>query len=257
MVFPFSGRGLLFTFSFSILLLFSLFAAPAAPRSALPGTVIDASASEKSLPSCQTIYGGGENCLQSENITISKSVLNPQTLKYVENLADDDPKYNPDQIAQFQITVKNTSNKSIKDIKVKDLLPQYVDCASGGTGQCDNATKIITFSINALNANEIKTFILKAKITSKNKLADKKEVICLVNQAIAIESQQKSQDNSQFCIQKNTTLATVNQTSTKGGLPVYPPAQAGITPQTGPQAAALIGLISAGLLGLILRNKTA
>jgi uncharacterized repeat protein (TIGR01451 family) len=197
---------------------------------------------------CQPIYGGGESCAQTGKITINKTVQNPQTLQYVDNLGALDPKYNPGQIVQFQITIKNTSNISIKNIEIKDRLPQYMD-----------GTKIITFNINNLNAQETQIFTLKGKVTSKNNLPEDKEIICLINQATATQNQQTSQDNSQFCIQKNlessTTTQPANPSSTKGGLPVYPPSTTNITPQTGPETIALFGLFASGLAGFMLRKK--
>lgn len=213
-----------------------------------------------SQPSCQPIYGGGENCAQTENITINKTVQNPRTLKYVDNLDTNDPKYNPDQTVLFQITVKNTSKASIKNIEVKDRLPQYVDCASGGAGQCNNAAKIIAFRIDNLNANETKSFTLKGKIVSKSNLPQGKETICLINQAVATQKQQNSQDNARFCINKNQAFSaitpSVNRTGTKGGLPVYSPSKTKTTPATGPEALAVVGLFASGFLGFLLRKNT-
>jgi len=208
---------------------------------------------------CQPIYGGGESCVQKGKVAINKTVRNPQTLQYVENLGVQDPKYSPNQTVQFQITVKNTSNTPIGNIEIKDRLPQYLDCASEVSSQCNNATKIITFTIDNLNANEIKIYTFKGKVASINNLSEDKEAICLVNQALATQNKQTSQDNSLFCIQKNEApSATTQQTnpgSTKGGLPVYPPSRTKSTPGTGPETVALFGLLASGLFGFMLRQK--
>lgn len=49
---------------------------------------------------------------------------------------------------------------------------------------------------------------------------------------------------------------TTNTTTTKGGLPVYAPAQATNTPGTGPEALGLLSLIPAAAAGIFLRRKT-
>ena len=49
--------------------------------------------------------------------------------------------------------------------------------------------------------------------------------------------------------------ANAEQT-TKGGLPVYEPTKADVTPPTGPEALALVTLIPAAALGFYLRKKT-
>ncbi len=200
---------------------------------------------------CQPIYGGGESCIQTGKVAINKTVRNPQTLQYVENLNAQDPKYSPGQTMQFQITVKNTSNTPIRNIEIKDRLPQYLDCASEAANQCNNTTKIIAFTIDNLNANEIRIYTLKGKVASISNLPEDKKTICLVNQTLATQNKQTSQDNSLFCIQKNKT----NQNTTKGGLPVYPPSKTKATPGTGPETIALFSLLASGLFGFILRQK--
>jgi hypothetical protein len=46
-----------------------------------------------------------------------------------------------------------------------------------------------------------------------------------------------------------------NAPTTKGGLPVYKPTQTTQTPETGPEAYALISLVPAAALGFYLRSK--
>lgn len=247
----------LFVYCFIWLFSFPLF--PGSIAAAQPNRNTESAINEDKLPACQPIYGGGENCIQTENIAIDKKVQNPQTLKYVDNLYANDPGYNPGQIVQFQISVKNSSNKPASNIIIKDRLPQYMDCSSEEADKCNNAAKIITLTIDNLKSNETKAFILKGKTASAPKLPAGKQTICVVNQGVATRAQQTSQDNAQFCIQKNgvssTTTPSVNQTGTKGGLSVYSPSKTKTTPPTGPETLSLLGLIAAGVLGSILRKN--
>ena len=80
--------------------------------------------------SCQPIYGGGQTCVTTGNISINKTVMNPQTNKMVDNLSINDPKYKPGFIVTFQINVTNTGNNNISRINIVDFFPQYVTFSS-------------------------------------------------------------------------------------------------------------------------------
>lgn len=205
--------------------------------------------------SCQPIYGGGQTCAQTGNVAINKTVKNPQTGKFVDNLDINDPKFNTDQATQFQITITNTGSTTMSNISVKDIFPQFV-LFMAGNGSFDSNTKTLSFDVNNLNPNESKTFDITGKIVSKDKLPTDRGVICVINQGIATSSNtgQTSQDNSQLCIQKQVT--TQVPTTTKGGLKVFPPTPVTTAPSTGPEMIPLIALIPTGLAGLILRRKT-
>ncbi len=41
--------------------------------------------------SCQAIYGGGQTCIQVGNVVINKTVKNPKTGSFVDNLNVNDP----------------------------------------------------------------------------------------------------------------------------------------------------------------------
>lgn len=225
--------------------------------SALTSPALAEVVNENNLPRCQPIYGGGPTCIQSENISINKTIQNPQTLQFEENLDINGPKYYPGQIVQFRIEVQNTSDTEIKNIKIKDSLPKYLNCLSGENQKCDKSAKTISLSLDKLNPDEAKTIILKAAIASEDQFSDNQKNICLINQINATLGNEISQDNSQFCIQKTTSLdQNTNSNKTKGGLPVYPPSKAESTPKTGPESLALFGLMASGLIGFILNKKT-
>lgn len=199
---------------------------------------------------CQPIYGGGETCVSKGNILINKTVQNPQSKGFVDNLSlSNDPKYGPDSTVTFQLTVSNTGDKELKDIDVTDSFPSYLSFVSG-PGTFDTNSKTLTFNIPSLKANESKSYTIKGKVVNSSSLPADQAVNCVVNQAKAIADRQESSDLSQFCIEKTVT-------TTKGGIPVMD-APKGLkqTPSTGPEMLALIGLIPAGLGGLYLRRKT-
>lgn len=204
--------------------------------------------------SCQPIYGGGETCVQVGNISINKTVKNPTTGSFVDNLSVNDPKYTPTSTVNFQITVTNTGNGNISSTTVKDTFPNYVTFVSGPKdGKFDSNTKVLTFTVDDLAAGVSKTFDVSAKVVDQNSLPADQGVTCVVNQVNATSNDnQQSSDNSQFCIEKPTQPGT----TTKGGLKVFPAPKVVTTPATGPEMLPLIGLIPSGLFGIFLRKKT-
>ena len=204
---------------------------------------------------CQPIYGGGETCVQVGNLSINKTVKNPSTGGFVDNLNINDPKYSPTSTVDFQITVTNTGSGNISSATVKDTLPNYVTFVSG-PGSFDANSKVLTFTVNNLGSGQSQTFNVTAKVVDQGALPANQGVTCVVNQVSATANDNmQSSDNSQFCIEKPSQPGTPS-TTTKGGLKVFPAPKVTTTPATGPEMLALIGLIPSGIAGLILRKKT-
>lgn len=197
--------------------------------------------------SCQPIYGGGQSCITTNNIVLDKKILNPQTNAMVDNLSINDPKFQPESIVTFQISITNSSNKTISNIEIKDIFPQYVNFSSG-TGNFDANNKTLSFRIQDLKSNETKVFTIKGKVVNTDQISiNQGSVICVVNQANASSDNNNfSQDNSQFCIEKTT--------ATKGGFPVLTPTEVATTPSTGAESFVLFSLIPTGAAGWLLRK---
>ncbi len=199
---------------------------------------------------CQPVYGGGQTCIQIGNILIHKTVQNPQTGAFVNNLNINDPKFAPASSVTFNITVTNTGSSTINKTTVKDTLPQFINFVSG-PGNFDSNTKVLTFDAGNLTAGESRTFTIVVKVTDEGQLPSNQGITCVVNQALVTsENGQQSSDNSQFCIQKPV------MGETKGGLKVFPAPVVTTTPPTGPEMLPLIGLIPTGVFGFILRKKS-
>lgn len=204
--------------------------------------------------SCQPIYGGGETCVQVGNLSVNKTVKNPSTGSFVDNLNVNDPKYSPTSTVAFQITVTNTGSGNISKTTVKDTLPSYVSFVSG-PGSFDANSKVLTFEVTNLNAGESQTFTVQAKVADANGLPKDQGVTCVVNQVLAKSDKMESSDNSQFCIEKPGETPKGGETTTKGGKKVFPAPKVVKTPDTGPEMIALAGLIPMGAAGLFLRRK--
>lgn len=192
---------------------------------------------------CQPIYGGGETCESTNRFVLDKKVLDPSTTStYVDNLTVNDSKYMANQIIKFQLTIKNTGNTSLNELTLTDIMPSYVKFISG-PGNYNSNNNTLTFKVLNLNPNETRVFVIEGKIVDTSALGQ--GTICnVVNQASLIFGNDESRDNSQFCIQNSgKTIAVLSTPSIKQ------------TPATGPEMFSLLGLIPAGLSGLILRKK--
>jgi uncharacterized repeat protein (TIGR01451 family) len=202
--------------------------------------------------SCQPIYGGGQTCTTSANILINKTVQNPVSGQFVDNLGISDPRFSQNQTVTFNVTVKNTGNNAIDKTIVKDALPQFVTFKSGA-GNFDANTKTLAFEVDNLAVGESRTFPIQVTVVDQNQLSSSSSINCVVNQSSAqiVSNGQTSTDNAQFCIEKKVQVAT-----TKGGLPVLAAPQMTTTPATGPEMLPLFGLIPAGGLGFFLRRKS-
>lgn len=204
---------------------------------------------------CQPIYGGGQTCVTTGKILIDKKVLHPtQKTKggilstFVDNLSINDPKYSPLQTVGFQLTVTNTGDSTLSEVKVTDIFPAYLNFVAG-PGNFDAAARTLTFNIVNLNPNESRKFNIETKVVAPDSLPSGQGVVCVVNQAGALFDNQESKDNSQFCIERKVTA--------KGGLPVVDaPKGMTKTPATGPEMLPLIGLIPAGAAGFYLRRRS-
>jgi|SRR3989344_727306 len=203
----------------------------------------------KADTSCQPIYGGGQTCIQVGNLLVNKTVKNPQSGAFVDNLSVNDPKYAPSSTVTFKITVTNTGSGNISKATVKDTLPNFVTFVSG-PGSFDANTKVLTFEVGNLGAGQSQTFDIQAKVADSGSLPADQGITCVVNQVSGTADSMQSSDNAQFCVEKLVLGVT------KGGLKVFPAPQVTTTPPTGPEMFALIGLIPAGGFGMFLRRKT-
>lgn len=196
---------------------------------------------------CEPIYGGGEVCVSKGQILINKTVKNPETGAFVENLSlSSDPKYSANGVVDFQLTLTNTGKETLNEVTVTDTFPSYVKYESG-SGTYNEGNNTLTFKVTDLQAGESRVYNVTGKITDVSNLPADQAVTCVVNQVKATSSENESSDVSQFCISKVIT-------TTKGGIEVMPAPVMSETPATGP-GLGLLALIPAGIGGFILRRK--
>lgn len=231
--------------------------------------------------SCSPIANGGKTCLTTGDFSINKTVLNPQTNKFVENLSITDPKYAPGYNISFTIVVTNKTNGELKDVTVTDTMPQYVTYVTSD-GSYDSSKKTVTFTLGTLAKGATKTYDIQGKIQDAGQLPS--SIVCVANQVLAAKGNKQASDHTQFCIAKDGSTAgnppateqVQGQNTTKGGVAATPTprsTQPGTTtkggktmgdqpqnkalPGTGPELLPLLALFPAGAAGMWLRRKAA
>jgi|SRR5581483_2322885 len=185
---------------------------------------------------CTQIYGG--NC-QPGTVTITKTVQDPQTKQFVNNLGANDDKFTPGSTVTFHIDVTNNGNTNLSSVQVVDTLPQYLSFVSG-PGSYDANTRTLTDTIGTLNANQTQELTVVGKLATTSSLPGNQGTLCLVNQATATQNGSTVMSTSQFCVALPTLSAPQRVTT---------------APPTGPEALPLLGLIPTALAGLGLRKK--
>jgi|SRR5581483_9851086 len=204
---------------------------------------------------CNPVYGGGQNCVSTGNLGVSKQIRNPQTGAFVNSLGINDPKYNAGDTVMYHVTVFNNGQNNIPNITVTDSFPTLITFKDG-PGIYNPNTGTLTFTIANLNAGQSQTFTVDGTVV--NPLPSNQGIICNTepprttkNVVVASAPGQPDQTaTSETCLQ-NQVLG-----ESKGGISVFPPPSLTKTPPTGPEALALIGLFPTGALGAFLRKKS-
>lgn len=160
-------------------------------------------------------YGGPE---PSISILVDKMVGKPSSTKggppaggsdadYVDNLSPSDPRFSPGQEVIFKIKVKNTSDVKLKDVTVKDFLPDFVEPVEG-QGSFDSESREITIPAGDIEIDEEKVFFIKVKVLAQDALPVDKGLICLVNKAQGFDGGTSDEDTAQFCVEKDVLGVT-------------------------------------------------
>lgn len=176
-------------------------------------------------------YGGGA---PSTSIMVDKTVSRAITTKggvvsYVDNNSASDTRFAPGGRVYFQIKVKNTSNVTLNNVEVSDIMPNEV-VAVEGPGTYNEQTKTITWKYDSLKAGEEKTEKIIAQIKGQNALPADKGVICMINKSTVRAGANYDEDTAQFCVEKKVIGAKK-------------------VPTAGPEYGILVSLLSFASLG--------
>lgn len=198
---------------------------------------------------CQIVYGGGEVCEPSISFSIDKKVQSPtKGGVMVDNLTINDAKFAPGQQITYQIIITNTGEDTLKNVVVKDILPEHLSYVSGA-GNYNDSDRTVTYTINELGAGDSNTQTLVLKANDANTLPQDSGIVCVVNTARATEeSGSSAEDKAEACIQKEVTTTPQKQ--------VFETPPVKKIPETGPELLSLALLVPSGIAGYVLRRKT-
>ncbi len=199
---------------------------------------------------CQIVYGGGEVCEEQVKFTINKLVQKPGkgNANYVENLNVGDPRYNPAQDVNFKIVIENTGDRDIENLNVTDTFPQFLTFVAG-VGNTNKGASQINFIVGKLEKGKKVEYTITAKTADADKLPSNQAITCVINNVKAVSSNgSQAEDNSQLCIEKQVLGAVPTPQ-------IFEKPTVKQIPATGPEMAALFGLIPMGAAGIYLRRK--
>src|SRR6185295_4301405 len=78
---------------------------------------------------CTPVYGGGQTCVTT-GPSINKTIKNPSSGAYVDNLLINDPKYSANDSVSYQITVTNPTGTAMTALTVTDDFPTLISYVS-------------------------------------------------------------------------------------------------------------------------------
>lgn len=132
-------------------------------------------------------------------ILIDKKIKDPAREDYKDNLGVGDYKFSPGEEIHFKITVKNNGETTFEKVKVKDILPPYVEFVSGTT----------EVEYEDIKADEAREFGLKVKVVPADRLPHDQGLYCLINKVEVVADDQIGEDTVQFCLEKKVLGAEV------------------------------------------------
>lgn len=157
---------------------------------------------------CVPVYGGGVSCPRPAEVLLNKTVRNPATGVYVDNiLPTDNTNYRPGAIVPFHIKVQNSGDETLSLVTVTDSIPSFTDFSSidsvAENANYDSNTRKLTFTVSNLAGNTSRTLTLNLRVVSEAALPANKTLVCPINIVDAVSSNNGTDhDESQFCVQR-------------------------------------------------------
>ena len=177
-------------------------------------------------------YYGGEE--EEVDVLIDKMVKDPANDKFVDNLGINDYKFSAEQEVEFRLTIKNTGDKTLNHLDVKDIFPSYIDFISG-PGSWDSNTRTLSFDFEDLDPGESRDFEIKGRVVDENDLPDGS--VCVTNKGEVRAEGEYDEDVASLCVGKGEVK----------GAEVLPP--------TGSGTVLLIGTLLIGVSSLVVVAK--
>lgn len=140
---------------------------------------------------CETIYGGGQNCVRTGELQIDKEILDPDSNSYVDNLGVESHRFGTAEEVTFKLKVKNVGDDTLRNVKVTDNLPGYLFFVGGSSD---------SYSIDELSPDETVEILVYAQVKAESQLPSDKSLICILNTAEAKADDEHDVDTVQLCL---------------------------------------------------------
>lgn len=214
-------------------------------------------------------YGGYGNPTKSPSLLVDKFVsVRPVNMsdfsmsQFADNLTVSDSRYHPEDPIIFKIKVKNTSTKPLTNVKLEDIMSNYLKPHGIGISGWDAASRTVRIDVGDLQPDQEKDYIIPMKVVTAAEISDNAGVFCLVNKARVSADTVTDDDTAQFCIEKIATPTVTASPSSSPAptaaptagpsatpTPTKPPANVTVVPQTGPQGGILLAIFEVISLG--------
>lgn len=140
------------------------------------------------------LYGGEEPTAQ---IVIDKRIK-ATDIVWQDNLTAVEKVFQNGDLVDFEIKVKNSGDKDLKNITVKDVLPSFLNLIFSPAKSENNGE--ISWTISELKAGKEETFRIRTEI-KKDFKTESEGNFCALNKAEATaESGENDSDTASFCL---------------------------------------------------------
>ncbi|NMC36622.1 hypothetical protein GYA49_06305 [Candidatus Beckwithbacteria bacterium] len=154
---------------------------------------------------CHSVYGGGEVC-DEYDIDLDKVVWNPSEDKWQDNIDSSTYLFKDGQEVKFELRVKNTGDRKIHEITLRDIFPSYLNWTSGGSWLSDSQKS--EFKIYDLEAGSTVTKTVYAKFVGKDDLPS--GITCVTNKGEVYTKHDGSDtDTSTICVSREAKVLGV------------------------------------------------
>lgn len=197
---------------------------------------------------CFTQYGGGETCVnvdENAKINVDKKVSD-ENGNFQDHLKSSVHKFEAGDKVYFKIEVENNGDVDLKDVELKDVLPDFLSFGKMIDGDTPSKSgKELKWDLGDIKKGESETVKFYADVADEEDLP-KDDKICLTNVAKATGKREDNDDKeddadySNFCIELGDVLGTESPSK-------LPKAGGDLT-------LALAGIVSAAS-GVLIRKK--
>lgn len=134
----------------------------------------------------------------TSQLVVDKRIKTTTISNWQDNLPASQVTLKEGDLVDFKIIIKNTGDKELKNIRVTDYLPSYLEFIFGSAKPNDQ--REINWTIDKLSPGKEKEFRIRTKISGSNQ-ANTEGTFCLMNKSRAeAETGEADEDTASFCL---------------------------------------------------------